>query len=376
MLITSDSYTQLEDTLAKMAEAAELDKTRWNKLKTSYEAISKWLSEDPLFFGKVQIEIYPQGSVSIGTTTKPNGKSEFDLDVVIHIKLLSSEYDPEEIFNQVVRRLNENEVYKKMLESKTRCVRLNYKGDFHLDVVPACIVFEYDDNLIDIPDTKKKVWLRSAPKSYRDWFINIANKVQLTFLEKAYSAQKMEIEEYAKKKPLQRAIQLIKMRRNIYFNESLENAPASIILTTLAAQFYNGEVSISETFENVIEQLNNYVTVLYPETPFELPNPVNEGENLADIWESKPELYLEFITFVKRLYKDWSELKKTHGIEEESRLMKGMFGEEPYLGAISSKADKVNDLRGNGLSVLSSGVMIGQASAKSLPVKPNNFYGD
>ena len=102
MLITSDAYTQLEDTLAKMAEAAELDQTRWKRLKTSYEAISKWISEDLGFFGQVEIEIYPQGSVSIGTTTKPYGKTEFDLDVVIHIKLLSSEYDPDVIFNEVI----------------------------------------------------------------------------------------------------------------------------------------------------------------------------------------------------------------------------------------------------------------------------------
>lgn len=376
MLITSDSYTQLEDTLAKMAEAAELDQTRWNRLKTAYEAISNWLSDDLVFFGQVKIEIYPQGSVSIGTTTKPYGKSEFDLDVVIHIKILSSDYLPNTIFNQVVRRLNENEVYKKMSESKSRCVRLNYKGDFHLDVVPGCMVLNYNENLIDIPDTKNQVWLRSAPKSYKDWFLDIANKVSQTFLEKAYLAQKTEIEEYAKKKPLQRVIQLIKMRRNIYFNESLKDAPASIILTTLAAQFYNGQLSISDTFEHIISRLNNHVTYLYPNKPFKLPNPVNQEENLADIWEEKPELYKHFVSFVKQLYNDWEELKKSHGIEQESELMKGMFGEESYINAIKAKADTVNSLRGNGLSILSSGIMVGQTTKKSLPVKPNNFYGD
>src|SRR5690606_20787671 len=98
MLITTDSKTQLEDTLAKMAEVAELDQTRWNRLKSAYEAISEWLNDDPEFFSQVEFEIYPQGSVSIGTTTKPYGKTEFDLDVVVHIKLLSSNYKPETIF--------------------------------------------------------------------------------------------------------------------------------------------------------------------------------------------------------------------------------------------------------------------------------------
>ena len=213
MLVTSDSKTQLEDTLAKMAEAAELDQTRWNRLKSAYEAISEWLNNDPEFFRQVEFEIYPQGSVAIGTTTKPYGKTEFDLDVVIHIKLLSSNYEPEAIFNEVVRRLEEKEFYKGIMEPKSRCVRLNYAGDFHLDVVPGCMVVLYDGDTIDITDQKNKIWLRSCPKGYKKWFLDIANKVQLTLLEKAFSANKVEIEEYAKKKPLQRAVQLIKMRR-------------------------------------------------------------------------------------------------------------------------------------------------------------------
>jgi len=376
MLITSDSYTQLEDTLAKMAEAAELDQTRWSRLKISYEAISKWLSEDLGFFGKVEIEIYPQGSVSIGTTTKPYGKTEFDLDVVIHIKKLSSDYEPETIFNEVVRRLNENETYKKMSEPKSRCVRLNYKGDFHLDVVPGCMVILYDDKLIDIPDQKNKIWLRSCPKRYQTWFLNIANKVQMTYLEKAYSANKVEIEEYVKKKPLQRAVQLIKMRRNIYFSEQTENAPTSIILTTLAAQFYNGQASISETFEGIISQIRDHIQTFFPNKPFKLYNPVNPGENLADVWEAKPELYMNFIYFIERLYMDWQKLKEAHGIEEEAKLIKGMFGEDSYIKAMEAKADTVNKQRDNGLGILPSGILIGNEIKTKLPVKPNNFYGD
>ncbi|PIB34972.1 hypothetical protein BFP72_05985 [Reichenbachiella sp. 5M10] len=376
MLITSDAYTQLEDTLAKMAEAAELDQTRWNRLKTAYEAISKWLSEDPDFFGEVEIEIYPQGSVSIGTTTKPYGRTEFDLDVIIHIKLLSSNHQPETIFNEVVRRLNENETYQKMSESKSRCVRLNYKGDFHLDVVPGCMVVIHDNELIDIPDQKRKIWLRSCPKGYQSWFLEIANKVQLTFLEKAFSANKIEIEEYAKKKPLQRAIQLIKMDRNIYFNKHPEHAPASIILTTLAAQFYDGQPSISETFEGIIDKIRNHIKILYPNRPFEIPNPANPSENLADVWEDKPELYSHFISFIEKLYSDWQKLKKSHGIEEEAELMKGMFGEDSYIKAMEAKADMVNKRRGQGLAILPSGIMIDSHAEKSLPVKPNTFYGD
>ena len=298
------------------------------------------------------------------------------MDVVIHIKLLSSDNNPEIIFNEVVRRLNEHEFYKKISEAKSRCIRLNYQGDFHLDVVPGCMVVENDDELIDIPDRKIKVWLRACPKKYKSWFLGIANKIQVTLLEKAFSAQKVDIEEYAKKKPLQRAVQLIKMRRNIYFNEHPEYAPTSIILTTLAAQFYGGQASISESFEGIVSKVRDHIKTFYPHKPFKLPNPVSPDENLADVWEDKPELYNHFISFIERLFVDWQELKRTHGIEEEAKLIKEMFGEEPFMKAMKAKSDTVNNKRNNGLAILPTGVLVNSNAEKSFPVKPNTFYGD
>lgn len=375
MFLSQNPETQLEVTLAKMAQAAELDNTRWDRLKSAYESISKWISEDKTFFGSVEIEIYPQGSVAIGTTTKPFGKSEFDLDVIIHIKLLSSEYSPESIFNEVVRRLNENITYRKISEAKSRCVRLNYSGDFHLDVVPGCMVVLFDSETIDIPDQKQRIWLRSSPKKYQVWFMDIANRVKETLLEKAFSAQKIEIEEYAKKKPLQRALQLIKMDRNIYFKDDLENAPTSIILTTLAAHFYDGQSSVSETFDVFIAKTKQQINASLGK-PFKLPNPVNPSENLADVWEDKPVLYDHFISFIKRLDSDWKKLKESHGIEEEASLMKGMFGDDPYNRVMEAKAERVNQKRATGLSILPTGILSGKKVPQSIPVKRNTFYGD
>jgi hypothetical protein len=166
------------------------------------------------------------------------------------------------------------------------------------------------------------------------------------------------------------------MRRNIYFNEQPENAPASIILTTLAAQFYEGQPSISETLEGIVSKVRDHIQTFYPHKPFKLPNPVNPGENLADVWETKPELYRHFISFIEQLYTYWQELKKSHGIEEEAKLMKGMFGEDPFIKAMEAKSATVNQRRNNGLAILPTGVIVGNKIENSLPVKPNTFYGD
>ena len=77
---------QREDLLARLAESLELDETRSKKMETAYNAIYDVLKADPVFFSKVDFVVYPQGSKAIGTTTKPIGKDEFDLDIVVQIR--------------------------------------------------------------------------------------------------------------------------------------------------------------------------------------------------------------------------------------------------------------------------------------------------
>jgi len=48
-----------------------------------YESIGEFLSEHP-FFGRLTVEVHPQGSMAIGTT-KPEGKAQFDVDLVARL---------------------------------------------------------------------------------------------------------------------------------------------------------------------------------------------------------------------------------------------------------------------------------------------------
>ena len=95
---------QREDLLARLAESLELDETRSNKMETAYNAIYDVLKADPVFFSKVDLVVYPQGSKAIGTTTKPIGKDEFDLDIVVQIKDSYRNYTSSEIYNHAASR--------------------------------------------------------------------------------------------------------------------------------------------------------------------------------------------------------------------------------------------------------------------------------
>ena len=43
-----------------------------------------------------------------------------------------------QIYDWVHERIAANEIYREMLEKLKRCLRLNYAGSFHLDILPAC----------------------------------------------------------------------------------------------------------------------------------------------------------------------------------------------------------------------------------------------
>src|ERR1700751_2145520 len=121
----TDKKTQLDDLLDNMAEEIQLDDSRYDRLKKHYEAIKNWIEEDELFFKPYKYDVYPHGSVRILTTVKPIGKDEFDLDIAIHLNAEWNQHTPSKIYNELKRRLEENEAYKKILEPKNRCLRLN-----------------------------------------------------------------------------------------------------------------------------------------------------------------------------------------------------------------------------------------------------------
>lgn len=331
MIRINDSEARLDDLLARMTESIQLDETRKARMESAYKSVEKELKNDELFFKENDFEIYPQGSVKIGTTVKPIVNNEFDLDIVVHIRTDWSKHKPSFIYNQLKRVLENNEVYKKMMESKNRCIRLNYSGDFHMDILPGCQENLLDNNKLKVPDRSQGDWVSSNPKGYADWFLTRTNMNKLTLLEKAYSVENLPIDEFSRKKPLQRSVQLIKMYRDKYFEKNPDKATSSIILTTISGQFYNGEDSIYRTIEDIITNIKSNISINeYNQKRLMVLNPVNKDEDFTDKWENEPELYDHFKKFIQHLVNEWKKLKHENSVENNSLILKGLFGESIY----------------------------------------------
>ena len=80
MIALENKATQIDDLLDRMAKEVQLDSTRYERMKSSYKSVQKWIEDDEIFFKPYNYDVYPHGSVRTLTTVKPIGKDEFDLD--------------------------------------------------------------------------------------------------------------------------------------------------------------------------------------------------------------------------------------------------------------------------------------------------------
>ncbi|MCK4825762.1 nucleotidyltransferase, partial [bacterium] len=126
---------QLVGFLELICQELELTETQFHDAKQKYEAVGHWLDDGAIIktYGPM---IIPQGSISLGTTLRPIGRDEFDIDLVCKLINAGSEQNQAYIRNIVGARLRENKTYVEMLESLNRGWRLNYakSSKFHLDI--------------------------------------------------------------------------------------------------------------------------------------------------------------------------------------------------------------------------------------------------
>jgi len=378
---------QLDELLQRICRELQITKTQHEQAETSYMAVAKWLSDDKERFPDIDINIYPQGSLRIGTTVRPILQQEFDLDLVCELNLEWKKYEnPIKILDLIEERLKEYDTYAPMVERKNRCVRLNYKRNFHMDILPACPVILHDTGgCVKVPDRKEEDWKDSNPKGYANWFDEIASHYEPVFeystlLEKAAEIDKLpDVEPVEIKPPLKRAVQLIKRYRDVYFKDTPKEAPISIVLTTLAGRVYQGQGSVNETITGILEGIQEMVQ---KQQKIIVRNPMNELEILSERWDSEPKLYEHFLQFISEFCKKWKEVNdlKHAGFIEVTDVLKQMFGEEPINKGLTKQAMFTQEMRKRGkLGVTSAGILATTpvaASKEIVPLKRNTFYGD
>lgn len=369
-MIITEEIKQLSEILEILCIELEISRSQYEDAKQKYEDVGAWLNAEDSELAESDPEIYPQGSFSLGTTVKPLGQEEFDIDLVCELQ--NSGYENQSSTKMKIgNRLVSHETYKKMLEEKNRCWRLNYAGNFHMDILPAIPNRNKCASCILVPDKRFREWKDSNPKGYVEWFENKMLEIKKAILKELKEVE--DLPDYGPdiKTPLQRSVQLLKRHRDFIFRDEEDNAPISIVITTLAAKAYRNEANLYNALLNIIDGMPSQVDYIagFPAVI----NPTNSNENFAEKWTSDPEKFDYFNEWLMKLRQNINKILEKRGINEIGEALGSIFGEEYTKKTIGKYAEKLTELRRK--SQLKSGIGTGILGSTGKTIKKSTFYG-
>lgn len=394
---------EFEKILLALGESLDISETQYNALVQSYGAVGKFLQGDP------ELSVYdplvsPQGSLRLGTIIQPiNEDDDMDVDLVFRLKEKSPEWTPKTLKDKVGARLKSSPRYSKMLDDEgKRCWTLLYRQDsdnmkerYHMDILPSVANKDYEEQMrrvlteafdlkkldsisIRITDKERegyttqidiKDWLKSNPDGYAIWF---ANRCKLRVSTRQLLTEDIiPIGKYnPNKTPLQRIVQILKRHRDIRFNHN-DKKPISIIMTTLAAQAYQGESNILEGLVTVVNHMRDYIT-RDENGNDKVANPLNPDENYAEKWIKDPERRDNFYKWLEAVHDDLKAILSSKG----TAIWKTM--DKPFGQLIVESANKrytermKANLKSGGAKIASTGMLgaVGQTLNAG-----NTFYG-
>jgi hypothetical protein len=99
----------LSQLLNQVCESLQLTGTQHNSAVQKYSAVGRWLGGPGSPLENLATAIYAQGSMALGTTVRPFGKTEYDLDLIFEVTGMS--LSPLGLHRIVEQRLRDNLIY-------------------------------------------------------------------------------------------------------------------------------------------------------------------------------------------------------------------------------------------------------------------------
>lgn len=382
----AETFTVLE----QICQNLEPTETQAELAQNRYEAVGAWLAEsdDPLISDAF---IYAHGSTALGTTVKPIGRTEHDVDLVYHVYDLPASTPPALLKKAVGDRLRANGLYAPILEEKLRCWRLNYAGQFHLDVTPSIVNVACANSGELVPDRELRDWKPTNPRGYLTLFTRRALLQPIMRLEKSTMAaadSRGEVAPFPTRSPvkgvLRRTIQLLKRHRDIYFaKQDSTLSPLSIIITTLAALSYEYCIKNFE-HESEYDLLCNTIRLLsvFIETEVRdgrrcwfVWNETTAGENFAEKWNAEPARERAFRTWHAQAVVDFDGFLGLEGLDQLAKSLRTSLGDRPVTAAMNDRRASISAARvARSLGVVP-GVGLVTSTARATSVRQNTFYG-
>lgn len=306
---------------AFLNNTVNLNQTRIDTL-TSHTATIKTFIKDSSYEPDI-LEFSTQGSWAHKTIIKPvKASNEFDADMVIYVDEVAG-WEPKDYIEELYKTFRDNGTYKPLVGRKSRCVTINYSGDFHLDIVPI---------------TVREHFL--SEDSYRVCNRN-TNEFELTDGD-GFKQWWKDKDKIVSNNRLIKAARLIKYLRDTKTTFSCK----SILLTTLIGNMVDeGEISLFEstldegfedvptTLKTVIGRLDDYLQER--QSMPDIKNPVLEEESFTRNWTE--DHYQNFRNTIHK-YREWiddafDELDRNESIRKWRKLFGEGFAPDVILKA-------------------------------------------
>lgn len=378
--LASSKIQVLNAILELLCYRIQLPDEHFKLARSYYLEVGEWLTKLGSNVRPYSPRVFHQGSMLLDTTVKPIGKTQFDLDAVC-LLTQCEKLSPREVFDLVWKRLKESPKFKDIIRPKPRCIRIDLTGKFHIDVVPAVPYPGNSETSIRIPDApvESARWKDSDPEGFAAWFEKQCLKKKGGVRKFSYNMSEAQVDPipdrpaYRSKKPLKRAVQLIKRWRDKRFLGSEELSTPSIVITKLAADYYDGDLVLTDAVAIILDRMHARFEQGRPKVY----NPVNNKELISEKWESSPESFEAFKGAIAEFRDQWTELQELTGAHKIGKMLTQLFGDMAGDAVQESFADIEQAKSANTLHVANGTRMLlpGAASA-SMPVKRHTHFGN
>lgn len=346
-----------------------------------YDEVGLWLGDH--LDSDAHWHVYPQGSGRLGTAVRPSENEDFDLDAVAECNVKKDDITKIELkgclgdgLQSYVEEHKDDDKRPTECEEGRRCWTL--VGDdleFHIDFLPAIPDEDAPPTGILLPDRDLFKWQHSNPIAYADWFHerSYAEFVSLrTALAKSLQVSIDDIPAWQVKTTLQQAVQVMKLHRNHFFENNLDERPPSILVTTLAGHAYRGQKLLFDAVMDMVSLMPQYIDK--EEGKYVVRNPVQPEENFADRW-SNPARARKFFQWLESLERALEDAANTRtGLDDLVQRLGSNFGMSPVQKSAKLLGERRTAARPvGGLAVTATGALTAGPGTR---VRDHVFHGD
>lgn len=335
---------KLNDYFKKFVANISLNPTRINRVESALFHWENNFAEDEIL-EELFLNFYSQGSYSTNTGIKPKNDDEFDVDAILLLEL-DEENEPQEILKWIAARIKSHKEFEKRVKTKDRCVRINYAGDFHVDIVPA---LPYE-GAIKIPSRKENEWCKTNPEGFTNWCNAINSKTDCYF---------------------DKIVKIMKHWRDD--NVGKDTAPKSILMTTLLGNAFVKKSSIAETLVETLDVLIDNLNELIENDDDDVfvKNPSLEDENLARNWDqTKAKRFLKKVQKLKNSCQGAMDEKNK---EDSIEKWQDIFGKSYFPTELGEAKDMANRINNGLIKAASTGLLTQEQGTK---IREHRFYGE